>query len=223
MKIGVMDSGVGGLSVWRELIQLIPGADYIYVADSGYCPYGERTPEYIQDRCVKIIDYLLGEGVEMVVIACNTATAAAIDMLRERYSIALVGMEPATKPAALASKSGVIGVLATKGTFGGSRYINTLNMFAKDVKVLECVGTGLVELVETGQEHSPKAFSLLSKYVLPMVEQGADHIVLGCTHYPFLTQAIEELTEGKVTLVNPAPAVAQRVKHLLDEAGKGVG
>lgn len=218
MKIGIMDSGVGGLSVWKELIRICPSANYVYVADSGYCPYGERSVQYIKDRCDAIFNFLISKGVNAIVIACNTATAAAVEYLRSKYSLPIVGMEPAVKPAALSSKSGVIGVLATKGTFNGSKYLNTLNLFAKDVQVIERVGKGLVELVEAGKQDSPQAMALLSKYILPMMEAGADHIVLGCTHYPFLSPAIEMITEGKIALVNPAPAVARRLCSLLSDS-----
>ena len=139
-----MDSGVGGLSVWKELVRIFPSANYLYVADSGYCPYGERSAQYIIDRCEAIFDFLISKGVNAIVIACNTATAAAVEHLRSKYSLPIVGMEPAVKPAALSSKSGVIGVLATKGTFNGSKYLNTLNLFAKDVQVIEQLGIGLV-------------------------------------------------------------------------------
>lgn len=215
MKVGIMDSGVGGLSVWKELVRIFPSANYLYVADSGYCPYGERSAQYITDRCEAIFDFLISKGVNAIVIACNTATAAAVEHLRSKYSLPIVGMEPAVKPAALSSKSGIIGVLATKGTFNGSKYLNTLNLFAKDVQVIEQVGTGLVELVETGRQNSPQACALLSKYLQPMIDAGADHIVLGCTHYPFLSPAIDSITEGRITLVNPAPAVALRLCSLL--------
>jgi glutamate racemase len=151
----------------------------------------------------------------MVVVACNTATAAAIEYLRGHYPIPFVGMEPAVKPAAINTRTGEIGVLATKGTFKGELYLRTLHKFASNAKVIEQIGEGLVELVESGDTRSPKARELVGKYVIPMIEQGADHIVLGCTHYPFLEETIREFTSDKVTIVNPAPAVARRAAQVL--------
>ena len=209
--IGVFDSGVGGLSVWSELVKLLPKEEYIYVADSGNCPYGPKSKGEIIERADAITSYLLSEGATIIVIACNTATAAAIEYLRAKYSAVFVGMEPAVKPAALKSLSGVIGVLATKGTFSGELYHNTLNKFAQNVKVIEQVGEGLVELVESGETNSDEALILISSYVQPMVNNGADVIVLGCTHYPFLIDTIKRVVNSNVDIINPAPAVAKRV------------
>jgi glutamate racemase len=213
--IGVFDSGVGGLSVWKELHALMPEEDYSYFSDSAYCPYGPKLPEAIQERAAAITDFLISKGSSIVVVACNTATAAAIDFLRSRYAIPFVGMEPAVKPAAEQSKSGTVGVLATAGTLKGSLYHNTLANYASSVNVIETVGTGLVELVESGKTDSPEAFQLVSKYVKPMVEAGADCIVLGCTHYPFLADVISKVAGPGVEILNPAPAVARQTRRLL--------
>ncbi len=219
MVIGVFDSGVGGLSVWREIVKVLPGHNYIYVSDNGYCPYGPRPQEYIIDRARKISQFLINKGAQMIVVACNTATAAAIKTLREEFDIPFVGMEPAVKPAALHSKSGVIGVLATRGTFKGELYLRTLHKFASNTQVIEQIGDGLVELVEQGKVHTSEADALVAKYLNPMIEAGADHVVLGCTHYPFLIDAINKVSKGSLIVVNPAPAIANRVEWLLEEAG----
>lgn len=215
--IGVFDSGVGGLSVWKELFREMPGEKFLYLSDGGFCPYGPKSKDEIIGRAVKITDYLISNGAEIIVVACNTATAAAISYLRSHYSTPFVGMEPAVKPAAINTKSGAIGVLATKGTFKGELYLRTLHKFASNAKVIEQVGEGLVELVESGNTNTQEARELIGRYVVPMIEENVDHIVLGCTHYPFLEQLIEEVAGKEVTIVNPAPAVAKRAKDVLGQ------
>ena len=218
--IGVYDSGQGGKSVLKELRKVMPEEDYIYYADTAYCPYGPRPAEFIIQRACRITDFFIEKGCEMVVVACNTATAAAISYLRSHYSIPFIGMEPAVKPAVLHSKSGVVGVLATSGTFKGSLYLNTLAKFSGDVKVIQCVGEGFVETVEAGILDGPQVEALVHKCVDPMVEAGADHIVLGCTHYPFLQPVIERIAGPGVTVINPAPAVALQAKRVRDNIKK---
>ena len=211
--IGIYDSGLGGLSVLKELIALPSEGDYLYFADSRHCPYGLKSHRFIRTRANAVAKFLQEGGADMIVVACNTATAAAISTLRARYPIPFVGMEPAIKPAILNTKTGVIGVLATAVTFTGELYHKTLSQYASaqgDVKVIEQVGYGLVEAVESGDLHSEETIALLHKYIDPMIEAGADHIVLGCTHYPFLTGEIEKITAGRATVVNPAPAVARQ-------------
>lgn len=220
---GVFDSGAGGLSVWKELVSAAPEEQYFYISDNANCPYGPKSKEFIVGRAQAISDYLISEGAEIIVVACNTATAAAIDSLRSRYDIPFVGMEPAVKPAAIETKSGVIGVLATKGTFNGRLYIDTSEKFARsrDIRIIETVGEGLVELVEEGKTETPEAEALVRKYVEPMVSAGADHIVLGCTHYPFLSGLIEKIAGDSVKILNPAPAVAAHaIKVLQDKRAK---
>lgn len=214
--IAVYDSGVGGLSVWRELYKLMPKQDYIYVSDGAHCPYGTKPMQYIIDRADAITRFVIQKGADVMVVACNTATAAAISYLREAFTIPFVGMEPAIKPAALTSRTGVVGVLATANTFKGSLYHNTLEKFASEVKVIEQVGEGLVELVEEGKTEGSEAESLLRKYIEPMMEQGADAIVLGCTHYPFLEKTIAKIAGRGVKIVNPAPAVAAQTKRIVE-------
>ncbi len=215
--IGIFDSGVGGLSVWRELIKVLPGNRMIYVSDNAYSPYGPRPQSEIVSRAVEISDFLIKNGAGIIVVACNTATAAAIDELRWRYDIPFVGMEPAVKPAAEMSKTKVIGVLATKGTFMGRLYNSTLRRFATGVRVVEKVGTGLVDIVESGKADTDEGKRLLEKYIRPMISRGADHIVLGCTHYPFLSEQIAKIAGAEVTLVDPAPAVARHTLEILEE------
>jgi glutamate racemase len=174
-----------------------------------------KPKEEILARAKAVTEFLISKGAEMVVVACNTATAAAIEYLRGHYSIPFVGMEPAVKPAAINTKSGAIGVLATKGTFKGELYLKTSNKYASNIEVLEQVGEGLVEIVENDMIKSNQAHSLLEKYLNPMLAKGADHIVLGCTHYPFLTDVIKGIVGDKMEIVNPAPAIAKRVAEIL--------
>ena len=212
--IGVFDSGLGGLSVWRELVKQIPQRSVYYVSDSAYCPYGPREASEVIARGRSISRFLIAKGCGLIVLACNTATAAAIATLRQEFSLPFVGMEPAVKPAALHSQTGVVGVLATQGTFKGALYQETSQRFAAHVQVMEAVGTGLVEMVEQGRIDDPQTASLLALYINPMLEAGADHLVLGCTHYPFLIPAIEKLTRGRLKIIDPAPAVAQHSAQL---------
>ncbi len=211
--IGIFDSGSGGLSVLREIIRILPKERYIYYADNAFCPYGEKTPGFIQDRGRAITDFLLGEGTDIIVVACNTATAAAISTLRAEYQVKFIGMEPAVKPAALSSESGVIGVLATSGTLKGSKYLNTKGLYEDDVIIEEHVGKGFVELVESGVLDGPIAEATVRESLQPLLDKGADRIVLGCTHYPFLRDVIQRIAGPDVQVIDPAPAVA---RHLLD-------
>lgn len=230
-KIGIFDSGVGGLSVLKEIRRALPREDYVYFADNAHCPYGEKTQEYIQDRARKITDLLLSKGAEAVVVACNTATGAAIATLREEYDIPFVGMEPAVKPAALGTKSGVIGVLATAGTLKASKYLNTKGRFEDDVRIEEHVGYGFVELVEKMVLEGPEAERVVRASLTPLLDAGADIIVLGCTHYPFLLPVMEKVTaltprlaaNGEVRFMDPAPAVARQLCKVLQENGVTIG
>lgn len=211
--IGIFDSGSGGLSVLREILRVLPRERYIYYADNANCPYGEKTPEFIRGRGRAITEYLLSRGAGIIVVACNTATAAAISTLRNEYPVRFIGMEPAVKPAALSSKTGVIGVLATAGTLKGSKYLTTKGIYKEDVKIVEHVGQGFVELVENGIQDGPVAEETVRKSLRPLLDAGADRIVLGCTHYPFLRKVIQRVAGPDVTIIDPAPAVA---RHLLD-------
>ena len=211
--IGIFDSGSGGLSVLREILKILPKERFLYYADTAFCPYGEKTPEFIQSRGRAITDFLLGEGADIIVVACNTATAAAISTLRKEYAVKFIGMEPAVKPAALSSESGVIGVLATAGTLKGSKYLTTKGLYEDNVKIVEHVGKGFVELVENGELDGSKTMRVVRKSLQPLLDEGADRIVLGCTHYPFLRDVIQKIAGPSVQVIDPAPAVA---RHLLD-------
>ena len=222
--IGVFDSGSGGLSVWKELVKLMPSEDYYYISDAAYCPYGPKSKEMVVKRATAISEFLIERGAEIIVVACNTATAAAVSDLRKSFDIQFVGMEPAVKPAAALTKTGVIGVLATQGTFKGSLYLATSERYAlrRNVKIIERVGEGLVELVESGKMDSPEAEQLVKKYIDPMLEAGADCVVLGCTHYPFLEKVIRKVAYDRLNVINPAPAVAKRARNLLEKVRKPV-
>ena len=216
--IGIFDSGVGGLSVFREIRKLLPEERYIYYSDKAHCPYGEKSREYIIDRAREITSLLLSEGADIIVVACNTATAAAIATLREEFQIRFIGMEPAVKPAAMSTRTGVVGVLATAGTLKADKYLNTREKWAEGVKIAEHVGQGFVELVEKGCTSGPEAEGVVTESLKPLLDEGADRIVLGCTHYPFLSETISKtaaiIAPGRdIKVIDPAPAVA---KHLLE-------
>lgn len=216
-RIGIFDSGIGGMSVLMDLRRLIPAADFVYYADNANCPYGKRSPEWIRERAEQISRELISEGCELIVVACNTATAAAIAYLRERFNIPFVGMEPAVKPAAALTRSGVIGVLATAGTLSARKYNDVKDRYAEGVKVVEHVGEGFVELVERGELSGERAEALVRASLQPLLDAGADTVVLGCTHYPFLLPLMRRIAD--VHYVNPAPAVARRTLALLSERG----
>ena len=217
--IGIFDSGSGGLSVLREVLKLLPGEKFVYYADNANCPYGEKTPEFIQSRCRAITEYLLSRGARIIVVACNTATAAAITTLRNEYPVKFIGMEPAVKPAALSSKTGVIGVLATAGTLKGSKYLTTKGIYEDDVEIVEHVGQGFVELVENGILDGAQAEETVRKSLQPLLDAGADRIVLGCTHYPFLRNVIQRIAGPDVQIIDPAPAVAKHLIEVMKEEG----
>ncbi|MBR4755776.1 MAG: glutamate racemase [Bacteroidales bacterium] len=217
--IGIFDSGSGGLSVLREIIKILPREKYVYYADNAFCPYGEKTQEFILGRGRAITDFLLAKGSDIIVVACNTATAAAITDLRKEYPVKFIGMEPAVKPAALSSETGVIGVLATAGTLKGSKYLNTKGIYKENVKIVERVGKGFVELVEAGVLDGPKAEATVSKSLRPLLDAGADRIVLGCTHYPFLIDVIRKIAGPDVTVIDPAPAVARHLLEVMEQEG----
>lgn len=223
-KIGIFDSGVGGLSVFREIRKVLPEECYIYYSDSANCPYGEKSQEAIIERCRTITEFLLREGADIIVVACNTATAAAIKTLREAYDVKFIGMEPAIKPAAQMTESGVVGVLATAGTLSSEKYLRHKEKYASDIRIVEHVGEGFVELVEKGITTGPEAISIVSKSLEPLLQAGADTIVLGCTHYPFLADAIKEAAGmicggTEIKIIDPAPAIAKRLIEVMNEEG----
>jgi glutamate racemase len=217
--IGIFDSGTGGLSVFREIFRLLPEERYIYYSDNANCPYGEKSREYIIDRTRSITSFLIDQGADIIVVACNTATAAAITTLREEFPICFIGMEPAVKPAAQATETGVVGVLATAGTLKATKYIDTREKWAHDVKIVEHIGQGFVELVENGTVTGEEAEAVVEKSVRPLIDAGADTIVLGCTHYPFLCETIRKVAGKPVNLIDPAPAVAKHLLEIMQENG----
>ena len=219
--VGVFDSGVGGLSVLAEIRQLLPAETLHYVADCGHIPYGEKTPAFIRERCQLIAARLREQGAKALVVACNTATVAAVADLRERYpDWPIVGMEPAVKPAAAATRNGVVGVLATTGTLQSAKFAALLDRFAHGVQVLTQPCPGLVEQVERGDLHGPQTRQLLQGFVEPLLAAGCDTLILGCTHYPFLRPLLAELVPPKVILVDTGAAVARRLQTLLTAANR---
>jgi glutamate racemase len=214
--IGIFDSGVGGVSIWKELKTLLPNEGTLYLADSRNAPYGEKNPEEILRLSIKNTELLLREGCKLIVVACNTATTNAIDHLREHYPIPFIGIEPAIKPAALQSSSGKVGVLATRGTLSSSLFHSTAKNHASHIEILEQEGTGLVELIEQGRANSSETRALIRKYVLPMVAAGVDHLVLGCTHYPHLIPVLREELPAHVRIIDCGEAVARQTSRVLE-------
>jgi glutamate racemase len=213
--IGLFDSGSGGLSVLREIVRLLPDEKYVYYSDNAHCPYGEKSPEFIRERCREIVRLLLDKGADIIVVACNTATAAAIQVLREEFPVRFIGMEPAVKPAALGTRTGVVGVLATAGTLKGSKYLTTKGNFEDGCTIVEHVGQGFVELVENGNLEGEAAEDVVRSSLQPLLDAGADTIVLGCTHYPFLLPVLRKLAGPGVRFIDPAPAVARHLIYVM--------
>ncbi|MEO8465502.1 MAG: glutamate racemase [Gammaproteobacteria bacterium] len=209
--IGVFDSGVGGLSVLKHIRAALPRHDLLYVADSGHVPYGDKTQDYIRERSLWLTQFLVDEGAAVVVIACNTATAAAAGYLREKFTLPIVAMEPAVKPAVAATRSGVVGVLATAGTLESVRFAALLEQYAGDVEIVTQACPGLVEQVEAGDLDSAATRALVERYTQPLVARGADTLVLGCTHYPFLRSVITDVAGPDVRLIETGEAVARQV------------
>lgn len=218
--IGVFDSGVGGLSVLRAIRALMPEEEILYFADQEHVPYGPRPMEQVRAFSEAITRFLLDQGVKLIVVACNTASAAALHYLRETFPhMPFVGMEPAVKPAAEQTHSGVVGVLATPATFQGALYASVVERFASGVTVLQDTCPGLVGQIERGDLDGPATRAILTTALRPMIEQGIDTIVLGCTHYPFVISLVEEIVGGNVRVIDPAPAVAKQAQRLLEARG----
>ncbi len=217
--IGVFDSGIGGLSVLHEIRALLPHEHLIYIADSRHMPYGSKAQPFIQARALRLTEFLCQQQAKAIVVACNTATAAAAELLRGRITLPVIGMEPAVKPAAAASRNGHIGVLATEGTLKSARFAALLSRFADGLTVQTQPCHGLVELVERGQEDSAAAHMLLKRYLAPLLHAGVDTIILGCTHYPFLRPLITEIVGPDIALIDTGAAVARHLRHRLDQQG----
>ncbi len=211
VPIGVFDSGVGGLSVLREIRTALPEEDLLYVADSGFAPYGDRPREFIKDRAEAIVDFFVSKRVKAIVVACNSATAIVIQNLRSRFATAIFAIEPAVKPAAEITRSGVIGVLATNQTLASEGFMRLVEKYGKGVEILLQPCPELVEQVEKGELDGVRTKTLVVRYVSPLVERGADTIVLGCTHYPFLHSVIRAVAGPGVSLIDPAAAVAREL------------
>ncbi|KDR29965.1 glutamate racemase [Caballeronia zhejiangensis] len=214
--VGIFDSGLGGLSVLRAVRAILPHERLIYVADSLHAPYGERDDDFIVDRTMAIGEWLVGQGAKALVVACNTATAQSIALVRERLPIPLVGVEPGVKPAAAVSKSRVVGVLATAVTLRSARFQSLLDRYAGDCRFICQAGHGLVQAVERCDTSSPALMALLERYIAPMLDAGADTLVLGCTHYPFLDRAIRDIAGERLQIVDTSVAIARQLDRLLD-------
>ena len=218
--VGFFDSGVGGMCILDAFRRLCPAESTVYIADSANCPYGNRPAEEIVRLSEANVEELLSCGCKAVVVACNTATAAAIDYLRRRYAdVPFVGLEPAVKPAALRSRTGVVGVLATEGTFGGRLYNETKEKFARDVVVIATVADEFVALVERGETSGPAAEAAVRARLTPLIDAGCDMIVLGCTHFPHLRPLMEKVAAGRAAILDPSDAVARQARRVLESRG----
>jgi glutamate racemase len=213
--IGIFDSGVGGTSIWREIQSLLPNESSIYLADSKNAPYGPKGTDAIIELSIKNTEYLIARNCKIIVVACNTATTNAIDYLRQNYNIPFIGIEPAIKPAALQTKTNAIGILATKGTLSSQLFSKTSNLFASKVNVVEQIGNGIVELIESGQLYSNEMNSLLNLYLEPMIKANIDYLVVGCTHYPYLMPLLLDLLPKQVKIIDSGEAVAKQTKAIL--------
>ena len=213
--IGLFDSGIGGTSIWKAINQLLPYENTIYLADSKNAPYGIRTQDEIVALCYKNVNFLLEQSCKIIVVACNTATTNAIKELRAKYTIPIIGIEPAIKTAAHSTKTHTIGILATKGTLNSELFNRQVESFI-NVNVIEQVGYGLVELIENGQIESPEVRQLLTSYLTPMINADIDYLVLGCSHYPYLIPAIEKILPKKIKIIDSGEAVAKQTKAILE-------
>lgn len=222
--IGVFDSGVGGTSIWKEIVLKLPGESTVYLADSENAPYGSKSKQEILKLSIKNTERLIDFGAKIIVVACNTATTNAINYLRANYDIPFIGIEPAIKPAALNSITGAIGILATKGTLNSALFHSTSAQFTANLKTVEVVGEGLVPLIEEGKLDSPELRSLLLTYTRPMIEANVDHIVLGCSHYPYIIPQLLEILPKNITIIDSGLAVAKQTENVLtkkDSLSKG--
>lgn len=214
--IGLFDSGIGGTSIWKEIHQLMPNENTIYLADSKNAPYGQKSKDEIIALSIKNTEYLLNQNAKIIVVACNTATTNAIKELRAKYDVPFIGIEPAIKPAANNSKTQTIGILATKGTLNSELFNKTAEQF-QDTNIIEQIGYNLVKLIEDGQMHSPEMTSLLKTYLTPMIEANIDYLVLGCSHYPYLVPQIKEILPPHIKIIDSGEAVAKQTQKVLEE------
>lgn len=214
--IGLFDSGIGGTSIWKEVYALLPNENTIYLADSKNAPYGLKSKEEIIALSCKNTEFLLNKNCKLIVVACNTATTNAIKELRAKYDVPFIGIEPAIKPAAIQSKTHCIGILATKGTLNSELFHKSVTNHP-DVKIIEQIGHGLVQLIENGDINSPEMIELLESYLLPMVEKNIDYLVLGCSHYPYLIPQIRKIIPTNIKIIDSGEAVAKQTKRILEE------
>ncbi|WP_010180470.1 glutamate racemase [Aquimarina agarilytica] len=213
--IGVFDSGIGGTSILKELVKLLPNENMVYLADSANAPYGQKSPEKIIALCKKNVDLLLEKGCKLIVVACNTATTNAIAELRRVYVVPFIGIEPAIKPAALGTKTKAIGILATKGTLSSALFTKTSDLYAQNTEIVEVIGKGLVEFIEAGDLLNPELEILLKHYVEPMIAKDIDYLVLGCSHYPYLLPLLTKLLPKGVKIIDSGEAVALQTHNVL--------
>ncbi len=215
--IGFFDSGIGGTSIWKEVKQLLPHENTIYICDSKNSPYGIKSKDQIIDICERNTEILLKFNAKIIVVACNTATTNAISHLRKKYDVPFIGIEPAIKPASLVTKTKTIGVLATKGTLDSELFEKTSNTIDTEINIISREGTGIVELIEAGKMISDQMTSLLKKHLKPFIESEIDALVLGCTHYPYLISQIKEITKNKFQIIDSGKAVAKQTKAILNQ------
>lgn len=214
--IGLFDSGIGGTSIWKEIHELLPNENTIYLADSKNAPYGQKSKEEIIQLCIKNTELLLEYNCKLIVVACNTATTNAIKELRAKYAVPFIGIEPAIKPAATKSETQTIGILATQGTLNSDLFHQTVARF-QDTKIIEQIGYGLVQLIENGEINSPEIDKLLRSYLEPMIEADIDYLVLGCSHYPYLVPQIKKILPKHIKILDSGEAVAKQTKNILNE------
>ena len=213
--IGLFDSGLGGTSIWRAINELLPFENTIYLADSKNAPYGIKSKQEIIDLSIKNTEFLLAQNCKIIVVACNTATTNAISTLRHKYDIPFIGIEPAIKPAAHNSKTQTIGILATQGTLNSELFIKNIEQY-HETKIIEQVGHGLVQLIESGKIDSPEIDVLLYEYLNPMIAQNIDYLVLGCSHYPYLIPKIQKILPKHIKIIDSGQAVARQTKAVLE-------
>ena len=216
--IGFFDSGVGGTSVWKEVVQLLPHENTIYLADSRNAPYGIKSTQEIIELSIKNTEYLLQQGCKLIAVPCNTATTNAIDYLRANYKVPFIGIEPAIKPAALNSDTKKIGILATKGTLSSQLFKTTQEKFTRDIDTVEVTGTGIVELIESGKKDSDEMTQLLVEIINPLLSSGIDYLVLGCSHYPYIKENLQELLPNNVKIIDSGVAVARQTLAILQDS-----
>ena len=215
--IGIFDSGVGGTSIWKEVHALLPYENTIYLADSKNAPYGNKSEQEILDLSIKNTEFLINHGSKIIVVACNTATTNAIKILRSKYDISFIGIEPAIKPAALRTQTKAIGILATRGTLASDLFHKTTDLYSNGIQVIEQEGEGIVPLIESGELESSKMTSLLQTYLKPMIDANIDYLVLGCTHYPYLMPQLLEMLPKNIKIIDSGQAVAKQTQAILEK------